>query len=167
MLTHIKRYTTMETTNDIQLQVLTILDSKFKGTEFVYGVNVGKWCLGGGEYLKIFVACSDIDINGCKGQKPQIVSLSLDLVSMELEPVAFGGNGGRNIYRKPNLQDASEKHLAMKNIKIPFTKPKKELKFVLSAINRFFDNYIKVLKENKEVLTDSNLVNYESLLSKV
>lgn len=157
----------METTINIEaikLQVLSLIDNRLKGTGFVYGVNICKWGFSG-SYLQIYIACSDVNINGVRGQKPQIVSLALSIDTMELEAVAFGGNGGRSIYRKPNLLDASEKYLAMKSVKIPFTRPKKELKFVLNAIDKFILNYIKVLKENKDVLTDSNIVNYNELLT--
>lgn len=118
----------------------------------------------GGQYLKIAFAANDHQINGVRGQLPQVVSLNLDLADLELETQCFGGNGGRCIYRKPNLEDAKEKYLAMKSVKVPFRKPKKEEKSVLNAITKFCQNWLKTLKENKETLEYQNVVNYDELL---
>lgn len=119
----------------------------------------------GGFYIKIMFAASEIEINRVSGQFPQVVSLSLDLDTLELGPQIFGGNGGQFIYRKPNLNDPREKYLAMKSVKIPFKKPKKEEKFILSAIERFGLNWVKTLKENKDELKYQEIVNYDDFLN--
>lgn len=120
-------------------------------------------CLGI-EYIAIAFAASDYDINGVLGQKPQIVSLNLDLETLELHPQIFGGNGGQCIYRKPNLNDPKEKYLAMKGVKIPFKRPKSEERFILAAIERFAKNWVIALKENKDVLQYQDIVNYDEFL---
>ena len=53
----------------------------------------------------------------------------------------------------------------MKSVKVPFRQPKKELKFVLNAICNFCDNYIKTLRENADVLTHPDMVDYKALLA--
>jgi len=116
-------------------------------------------------YIKIAFACSHIDINNVRGQKPQIVSLSLNLTDLELQSQMYGGNGGQYIYRQPNKEIATEKYLAMKSVKVPFRKPKKEKKFVLNAITRFANNYIKTLKENESVLMYQDLIDYNTILN--
>lgn len=117
-----------------------------------------------GEYIIIAFAASEINIHNVQGQKPQIVSLSLNLKSLELQPQVFGGNGGQHIYRKPNLNDSKEKYLAMKSVKIPFKRPKPEEKFILNAVQRFAENWVKALKENRDVLMYQDIVNYDEVL---
>lgn len=119
----------------------------------------------GGSYIKIAFAANEININNVSGQKPQLVSLTLNLDGMELYPQCFGGNGGQSIYRKPNLELREEKFLAMKSVKIPFRKPKPEEKFILVAIRQFAQNWLHALNANREVLMYQDLVNYDELLS--
>lgn len=145
-------------------EILELLAKTLPPT-FVYDAVERKQPLGNGFYIKIWAACSNIDINNVQGQKPQIVSLCLDLSSLELYPQIFGGNGGQCIYRKPNLEDSKEKYLAMKSVKIPFRKPQPQPEKVLAAIEKFFKNYFLALKENKEVLMYQNLVNYNEILN--
>jgi len=114
--------------------------------------------------IGIAFSISDYDINNVRNQKIQIVSLILDLNEMELTPQCFGGCGGQSIYRKPNLELRDEKYLAMKSIKIPFRKPKGEEKFILAAIKRFAENWLKALKENREVLMYQEYVNYDEII---
>lgn len=102
----------------------------------------------GGSYIKIRIAASDYEINNVKGQHPALVSLSLDLNTLDLVPQCFGGCGGQHIYRKPRKDDPSEQYLALKGIKIPFRKPKAEEKHVLAAIERFALNWKKAVQEN-------------------
>lgn len=148
----------------MQTEILEILQ-KTLPKSFVYDAIERKQPLGNGSYIKIWAACSDININNVQGQKIQVVSLCLELDTLELYPQVFGGNGGQCIYRKPNLEDSSEKYLAMKSVKIPFRKPKQERTKVLAAIEKFFKNYIEVLKENKENLMYQNLINYNDILN--
>jgi hypothetical protein len=84
---------------------------------------------------------------------------------MELRPQVFGGFGGRNIYREPDMSNPNEKYYAMISIKIPFRTPKPDEKSVLSAIKKFVENYKKLLKENVDTLTHQKMVNYKELLS--
>ena len=127
-------------------------------------VSEGKNCFGG-NYIKIAFAVSDYDINGVSGQKVQSVSLNLDINTLELYPQCFGGNGGQSIYRKPNLNDPTEKFLAMKSVKIPFRKPKPNEENVLSTIKKFAENWVKTLKENRSELMYQHLVNYDEFLN--
>ena len=119
----------------------------------------------GGKGLKIAFAASDYKINGLSGQFPQAVSLSLDLDDMELGVQVFGGMGGNRVYCEPDLNNPKEKFLAMAGRKVAFRRPKKEEKFVLRAIEKFAQNWVKVLKENKDVLTHQKNVNYNELLN--
>ena len=119
----------------------------------------------GDPQIKIVFAVSDYNINGVRGQMVQVVSLLLNLKDMELRPQVFGGNGGRSVYRKPNLNDPKEKYLAMKSIILPFRKPKAEEKYVLAAIKRFAENWLKVLKENRDVLMYQDYVDYDDFLN--
>jgi len=119
----------------------------------------------GDPQIKIVIAVSDYQINGVKGQLVQVVSLLLWLNDMEIYPQVFGGNGGQFIFRKPNMNDPKEKYLAMKSIKIPFRKPKQEENFVLGAIKRFAENWVRLLRENREELMYQEYVNYDEILN--
>ncbi len=145
-------------------EIMNILSSKLKNG-FVFDVAERNFSIGSGPYLQIWAACSNDNINGVAGQKAQVVSLCLDLTTLELNPQIYGGNGGRSIHRIPNLNDPSEKYLAMKSVKIPFRTPLKEKKNVLMAIEKFVDNYLKTLRENKSVLMYKNMIDYDTLLS--
>tara|TARA_R110001592_G_C13090638_1_gene743406 strand:+ start:1082 stop:1525 length:444 start_codon:yes stop_codon:yes gene_type:complete len=118
----------------------------------------------GEPYLAILWHPSDHQINNVKGQYPQVVSLRLDTESMDLMTQCFGGMGGQRIYKNPDPEHPKEKYLAMVGIKIPFRKPKKEEKFVLNAIKKFSENYIKLMRENIEDLRYKDLINYEEYL---
>ena len=143
-------------------EIKDILKAKL-GDKFVY--NVSKQTnFFGGDYIQIWMACSMIDINEVRGQKPQVVSLSLDIETLELAPQVFAGNGGQRIYRKPNLEDPSEKYLAMKGVKVPFRKPQPTKEKVKESIAKFADNYIKTLRENKATLKYQDIVDYDSIL---
>jgi hypothetical protein len=111
-------------------------------------------------YIGIKIGASDIEINRVKGQNPQLVSLLLDIDTMELNIQMFGCNGGQNIYIKPT----EGINLYMQRIKIPFRKPKGEIKFIYSAIEKFAFNWLNALKENKDMLMYKDLVNYVELL---
>jgi hypothetical protein len=118
-----------------------------------------------GNYLKIVMAAHETNINGVSGQKVQVVSLNLDLSNLELTPQIYGGNGGQCIYRKPNQEDAKERFLAMKSVKVPFRRPACNEKDVLAAIERFAVNYKNTLIENRAVLMYQDFVNYDELLN--
>jgi hypothetical protein len=144
-------------------KIKNILDEVLPANAFRYvGLSSGSF---GGDYIKIGIAASDLNIHQVAGQKPQLVSLMLHLDDMELHPQCFGGNGGQSIYRMPNLELREEKYLAMKNVKIPFRQPKREEKFILATIRKFAENWLQALKDNKEVLMYQDLVNYDAILS--
>jgi len=118
----------------------------------------------GDEEIMIFFAAKDYDINNVSGQKPQAVSLLLDIKTLKLRPQVFGGNGGQYIERKPNLNLPEEKYLAMKGVRIPFRTPKPIKEKVLNCIKTFAENWVKLLRENKDVLMYQDIVNYDELL---
>lgn len=128
-------------------------------------VKNGVSILGGHSIVKIMFSASSKEINRVSQQYPQVVSLMLDIKDMELTVQVFGGNGGQSIYRKPNMDDPKEKYLAMKNIKIPFRRPKGEFKFIYNAIKKFAENWVKAIQENKENLCYQDLVNYDEFLA--
>ena len=51
----------------------------------------------------------------------------------------------------------------MVGIDIPFRRPKNTEEAVLRAIKRFAQNYIRILKENKDVLRYKDVVDYSFL----
>ena len=120
----------------------------------------------GGRYICLWIACSTTEINRVQGQRPQMVSLMLDMNDMELRPQVFGGNGGQCIYRQPNLEDPKERYLAMKSVKIPFRKPKGTPEAIVECIGRFADNYIQTLNDNYDVLRYKEMVDYDKLLGR-
>lgn len=113
----------------------------------------------------IMISASKIEINNVGGQYPQAVSLILDTDNLELKTQVFGGNGGGCVYRQVDPEHPRERFLAMQRIKIPFRKPKNEMKFVLKAIKTFAERYKQTLIDNKERLMYKNLVDYDQLLS--
>lgn len=113
----------------------------------------------------IMIAASDVEIHNVNGQYPQAVSLILDTDNLELKTQIFGGNGGGCVYRQVDPEHPREKYLAMQRIKIPFRKPKNEMKFVLKAIKTFAERYKQTLIDNKERLMYKDIVDYDQLLS--
>lgn len=128
-------------------------------------VSERKYNFGNEPYLMIAFSVSNHQINNVSGQYPQIVSLILNLQTLELKPQIFGGNGGQSIYLIPDKNNIKEKYLAMASYKIPFRTPKKEEKFVLSTVQKFAENWLNALKENKERLMYQNYVNYEEFFN--
>lgn len=120
----------------------------------------------GGNYIMIGFAASNHLINGVEFQYPQFVSLSM-YYDFTLDVQVYGGSGGNRIDRKPNMNDPKEKYLAMKGVKIPFRRPKPNEKAVLGTIEKFAQNWIKALKENKENLCYQDIVNYDDFLKNV
>ena len=117
-----------------------------------------------GNYLMIFFAASAIDMHNVELQKPQCVGLSLDFETMELCGQHYGGFGGTRIDRKPNLDHPRERYLAMAGEQVPFRQPKKELKFVLAAIERFCKAWLQTLRVHRDTLCYADIVDYETLL---
>ncbi len=117
------------------------------------------------KYIHIAFATSSHEIHNVSGQLPEIVSLYLDLVTMELHPQSFGGNGGQLIYLKPDKNNPKERYLAMASVKIPFRKPQPNEKAVLNAIEKFAKNWVAAIKENKDRIFHSDIVNYDEFLN--
>lgn len=111
-------------------------------------------------YLQIIIAAADAHINNVKGQRPQMVSFRLDS-DLSLEVQHYGGCGGRTISTKPEQGS----YLAIKSVKIPFRKPKKNEDAVLRALQRFCARYLGALKEHKDNLLYGELVDYNTLLN--
>jgi len=148
-------------TTEFQTQIEETLVKVFEGTPIVFGVIPSR-DFGGNNMLKIWAACSDHNIHDVKGQKPQLVSLAL-WSDLELSPQHFGGSGGRSIYRKPNQEHPRERFLAQASEKIPFRKPKKDLKSITAAVERFFQRYIENLKKHRTELMHQDIVDYSFL----
>lgn len=119
----------------------------------------------GSKSLAIQIAACDKLINGVSEQRPQAVSLSLDTQILNLKPQAYGGSGGRRIYRNIRPNDPKERYLAMQGIDIHFRRPKPEIAAVLKAIQTFARNYKAVLAENYAELRYHDLVDYDQILN--
>jgi hypothetical protein len=148
-------------TPEFEQEINDILSKVFP-KEVIYSLHRGKFSIGNTEYLRMSFRLSDETINRVNGQYPQRINLCIwDDFTCNTQP--WGGMGGQSVYRKPNMDDPKEKYLAMKGVKVPFRQPKKEAKFVLRAVKRYAENYLKVLKENKDNLKYQNLVDYSFL----
>lgn len=146
----------------VKTEVENILNNSLPSKVFKYvGIKKNFY---GGYYLRIGIAASEHNINGVSGQKPQIVSLCLDFDEMELKPQIFGGNGGQCLYRKPDPNNPKEKYLAMCRVKLPFRKPKPELKFIYKAIEGFCDKWVKAINDNIDVLMYKDIIDYREVL---
>lgn len=115
----------------------------------------------GDDLLFIGASPSTYEINKAKGEYPEFVSLELNLSTFNLEPQAYSGIGGNHFYIKIR-QDLfpKEKCSNLGIVKIPFRKPKKELKYVYKSIEIFFERYIELLKEWKDNLKYKEKGNY-------
>ena len=149
-------------TNTMEEQILELLKKTLPSKSHI--IVQKRKSFYGSFYIKIMFAPTNVELHRVSEQFPQVVSLSLDLDTMELEPQIYGGMGGQCIYRKPNLNDPRERFLAMKSVKVPFKKPIREEKYVLSAIERFCLNWVKTLKENRSELMYQDVVNYDDFL---
>jgi hypothetical protein len=152
-----------EKINELTLKIEGILDANLP--KEAYKLVAFRKGYFGGNYLLILIAASNYQINNVSGQLPQLVSLSLDLESLELSISNAGGMGGRSIYTIPNKDIKPECYLAMKSLKLAFRTPKPELKPVLNTIEKFAQNWVKALKENRNTLMYQNYVDYDKLLS--
>jgi hypothetical protein len=159
--------------NDDSMEVGGIVDHLKDEIEGILNKNIPNFYtfvkeyrepLSGDTAFAIIMAASDHEINRVRGQYPQAVSLYLNTKTLELHPQVFGGNGGQSIYRKPNMDDPREKYLAMKNEKVPFRTPPKNIESVLKAIDKFTINYKKTLIEHKDNLKYQDIVDYNKIL---
>ena len=146
----------------MKTKVLEVLNSVLPKKTYIKVVEAVSWTKE--PYLKILIAMSDKEINNVRMQHPQLVSLALELETLELRTQVFGGCGGQSIYRMVDKNHPKECYLAMKNIKIPFRKPKNTETAVLKAIQRFAERYIQTLKENQSRLMYQDIVNYSEIL---
>lgn len=149
------------TSDEMKSAIEKILEKVLPG--FWHSVSPYKG-FGAHNTLAIQAAAANKEMNGVSGQRAQCVSLSLDVDTMELAVQIYGGNGGSRIYRQPNKELREEKYLAMAGTKIPFRTPQKNKKAVLSAIQKFFENYKKALEENIDTLMWKEDVDYRKLL---
>ena len=81
----------------MKTKVLEVLNSVLPKETYIKVVEAVSWTKE--PYLKILIAMSDKEINRVRMQHPQLVSLALNLETMELSPQVFGGCGGQSIYR--------------------------------------------------------------------
>ncbi len=118
----------------------------------------------GSEYLKIVIAGSDKLINNVQGQYPGLVSLSLDLKTLELEVQGYGGCGGQYVLIKPDKNNPRERNLVYGSVKVPFRKPKGEVKNVLAAIGKFAENWKRIIGENLDRMPHNELVDWSAVV---
>lgn len=148
----------------IKNQIELILNNKLPN--FAIKVIERKNFIGNGTYLAILIASTmDKTIHNVDNQYPDFCSLRLDS-DLTLETQHYGGCGGGSLYRNIDKNNADEKYLAMKNVKVGFRKPQQTEKAVLNAISKFADNYLKTLKEIQAMglLRYTDLVDYSKLL---
>lgn len=113
-----------------------------------------------GDYLGIFVACSDKKIHNVENQYPQLVSLMFDLKTEELTVQIFGCMGGNRIFTIPQ----KNLYLAMEAVKIPFRKSK-GIDASLKTLGKFLQSYKATLIQHRDILKYSDLVDYSKLLN--
>ena len=160
----------METTNNslagIKTKIEAVLNTKLGSRGFKTKVEMYKTALMNQETLAIYIYSSDISINNVKGQFPDLCTLRLDN-DLTLEPQHFGGMGGGSLYRKIDPNNPDERHLAMKRVKVPFRRPQKTEKAVLTAIEKFAESYLEVLREivNSGMSLRTDYVDYTTLLA--
>ena len=142
-------------------QILEILKKELPKT-FNIIVKEYQTCFGD-HNIKIAFSPNAFEVNNVKGQFPQLVSLDLCLDDLDIHSQVFGCMGGQCIYKIPNIHDDREKYLCMKSIKIPFRRPKKQKENVLKAIEKFAQNYLKLMKENKDDLFYQDVIDYSFL----
>ena len=109
-------------------------------------------------FIRIQWAASNYKINGVRGQYPLVASLNIYKADGTLGSSAFGGNGGRRLYFRILPEDNS--HYALHGVNIPFRKPRKNEKAMMKAILKFADNWVKIVKANKDRLPHEDSVNY-------
>jgi len=140
-----------------QVKIQAILESILPKS-FNIQVKQYTWAIGKAPYIHILFSPNEYEINRVKGQYPQVVSLYLNVGDMELQVSHHGGLGGRNINVKP-----SSTIYYCENVKVPFRTPQKNEKNVMSAIEKFATNYLKIMKENKFRLMYTEYVDYSFL----
>lgn len=155
--------TSKEPKMNTEKQAIKALLAAKLGDKFPFDVVEQTTCFGD-SYLKIWFSCSRTLINGVSFQMPQVMSFSLS-AKLELKVQHYGCCGGRDIYRKPNLQDDKEKFYAMISLPVPFRTPRPEMPKVLNCLSKFIDNYIQILRDNVDTLTHPDLVDYKALLA--
>lgn len=129
-----------------------------------YTVVKPRECLGS-HYLAIHIAASDYLINSVSGQYPAHASLNLDLDTLELNTQVFGGSGGGNLYRNIRPHVLKEKYLCYAREKIPFRRPARNREAVLRAVERFAQNWKKILGNVLDEMPHSEHVNYRKAIS--
>lgn len=103
-------------------KITDTIKTQLPSDKFWVQVKPYKGAFNDGSEISIVIAAKPYDGLGLNGV--QMVSLMLNAKSMRLYVQGFGGNGGQSIQRKPNLNEPSEKWLAMKSERIAFRTPK-------------------------------------------
>ena len=142
--------------------IRAILDKNLPETFFKY-VAQSRSAIDKNPLLKIAFGPSSHDINGIRGQKPELMSFALWYEYQELAPQHFGGSGGRAFHIKPDPDNPAEKYLAYASVKVPFRKPKWNEKAVYGALERFCQRYVQLLRENAERLPHKQHGDYSFL----
>lgn len=119
----------------------------------------------GTNYLRISIAASDYEINNVSGQYPARVQLSLDVDTLELKPSSWGGMGGQQFYRLPNKENPKERYNALAAVRLPFRKPNANETAVLKAVEKFAQNWKKLLGENLEQMPHRENVDYAKAIA--
>lgn len=150
------------TAQEIANQIETILKKTLPQSAYIEVV-----CrkLMGSEYIKIMFASKDFLINNVEGQRPDVVSLALDVKTFLLEGQCYGCMGGLKIFLTPNKDDPREKYLAMVGTKVPFRKPKQTHDAVMAAIERFAKAWLETLKNNYDRLRHHDKIDYKEFLN--
>jgi len=147
-------------TEELVIKIKNILNSILPEN---FNIIVSPYKIMGEEFIKIAFSPNEHAIHNVQGQYPQFVSLKLYIKDMELSSQVFGGHGGDRIYLNPDKENPKEKYLAMVGVKVPFRKPKNEEKFVLNAIEKFAQNYLKTSKDNRDRFRYPAVVDYSFL----
>ena len=107
----------------------------------------------------VVVVKKGVDLDGIPTYPQKVVlEISGDKEGTTIKSVNFTQN---SIYRK---SVDGEPWKSFINHRIPFRIPKNNKKAVLNAITKFYDKYISELYTYKDVLLDSELVDYEKIL---
>lgn len=108
--------------------------------------SVTRFSVLGSNCLAIKIYSSEYKINGVSGQHPDIASFLFDIDDKSLTAQAFQYQGGRKLYRKPDVNNPNEKYLALGSEKIAFRRPKiTDQKSFERAIKKIAENYMKTL----------------------
>lgn len=153
-------YICLRNKKDMKNQIENILTNTLPKGAF-FKVIESKQVLSNNSTLRVLIAANDNVNNGCFNSYPQLVSLNLELDTLELYPQVFGGVGGRCISLKPE-----KSYMYSESLVIPFRTPKPNEKAVLNAITKFAENYVKKMNENYSSLLHNDKIDYSHFSGK-